>query len=159
MTTNETLIKVENLEKSFDKIEVLKGISTEIKKGEVVVIIGPSGSGKSTFLRCLNLLEEPTGGHIYFDNADMIITDSFHGSVFSMLMGAKNFFSYIIPTSKTGSRITNLLNTVGLPTHLLPTELEKSYNELESEKVDKVALYDIITEIREHARAYLKNNL
>ena len=73
MTTNETLIKVENLEKSFGKIEVLKGISTDIKKGEVVVIIGPSGSGKSTFLRCLNLLEEPTGGHIYFDNTD--ITD------------------------------------------------------------------------------------
>ena len=73
MTTNETLIKVENLEKSFGKIEVLKGISTDIKKGEVVVIIGPSGSGKSTFLRCLNLLEEPTSGHIYFDNTD--ITD------------------------------------------------------------------------------------
>ena len=73
MTTNETLIKVENLEKSFGKIEVLKGINTEIKKGEVVVIIGPSGSGKSTFLRCLNLLEEPTGGHIYFENTD--ITD------------------------------------------------------------------------------------
>lgn len=73
MTTNETLIKVENLEKSFGKIDVLKGISTDIKKGEVVVIIGPSGSGKSTFLRCLNLLEEPTGGHIYFDNTD--ITD------------------------------------------------------------------------------------
>ncbi len=73
MTTNETLIKVENLQKSFGEIDVLKGISTEIKKGEVVVIIGPSGSGKSTFLRCLNLLEEPTGGHIYFDNTD--ITD------------------------------------------------------------------------------------
>ena len=73
MTTNEILIKVENLEKSFGKIEVLKGINTEIKKGEVVVIIGPSGSGKSTFLRCLNLLEEPTGGHIYFENTD--ITD------------------------------------------------------------------------------------
>ena len=73
MTTNETLIKVENLEKSFGKIDVLKGISTEIKKGEVVCIIGPSGSGKSTFLRCLNLLEEPTSGHIYFDNTD--ITD------------------------------------------------------------------------------------
>ena len=73
MTTNETLIKVENLEKNFGKIQVLKGINTEIKKGEVVCIIGPSGSGKSTFLRCLNLLEEPTGGHIYFDNAD--ITD------------------------------------------------------------------------------------
>ena len=53
--------------------EVLKGIDTEIKKGEVVVIIGPSGSGKSTFLRTLNLLEEPTGGHIYFEGTD--ITD------------------------------------------------------------------------------------
>ncbi len=73
MTTNETLIKVEGLEKSFGKIGVLKGIDTEIKKGEVVCIIGPSGSGKSTFLRCLNLLEEPTGGHIYFEGVD--ITD------------------------------------------------------------------------------------
>lgn len=73
MTTNEVLIKTENLEKSFGEIEVLKGIDTEIKKGEVVVIIGPSGSGKSTFLRTLNLLEEPTGGHIYFEGTD--ITD------------------------------------------------------------------------------------
>ena len=73
MTTNEVLIKTENLQKSFGEIEVLKGINTEIKKGEVVVIIGPSGSGKSTFLRTLNLLEEPTGGHIYFEGTD--ITD------------------------------------------------------------------------------------
>lgn len=73
MTTNEVLIKTENLQKSFGKIEVLKDINTEIKKGEVVVIIGPSGSGKSTFLRTLNLLEEPTGGHIYFEGTD--ITD------------------------------------------------------------------------------------
>ena len=73
MTTNEVLIKTENLQKSFGDIEVLKGINTEIKKGEVVVIIGPSGSGKSTFLRTLNLLEEPTGGHIYFEGTD--ITD------------------------------------------------------------------------------------
>ena len=73
MTTNETLIKVEGLEKSFGKIGVLKGIDTGINKGEVVCIIGPSGSGKSTFLRCLNLLEEPTGGHIYFEGID--ITD------------------------------------------------------------------------------------
>ena len=73
VTTNEVLIKTENLQKSFGKIEVLKGINTEIKKGEVVVIIGPSGSGKSTFLRTLNLLEEPTGGHIYFEGTD--ITD------------------------------------------------------------------------------------
>ena len=73
MITNETLIKVDGLEKSFDKVEVLKGINLEIKKGEVVCIIGPSGCGKSTFLRTLNLLEEPTGGHIYFEGTD--ITD------------------------------------------------------------------------------------
>lgn len=95
----------------------------------------------------------------YFDNADMIITDSFHGSVFSMLMGAKNFFSYIIPTSKTGCRITNLLNTVGLPNHLLPRDLAKSYDELENEKLDKQALYNRIAEVREHARGFLARNI
>ena len=73
MITEDNLIEVKDLQKSFGKIEVLKGINTEIKKGEVVVIIGPSGSGKSTFLRTLNLLEEPTGGHIYFEGTD--ITD------------------------------------------------------------------------------------
>lgn len=67
------MIKVENLKKSFGHLEVLKGIEEEVNPGEVVVIIGPSGSGKSTFLRCLNLLEEPTEGHIYFDGKD--ITD------------------------------------------------------------------------------------
>ncbi len=73
MSADDVLIKAEGLEKSFGKIEVLKGINTEIHKGEVVVIIGPSGSGKSTFLRTLNLLEEPTGGKIYFEGVD--ITD------------------------------------------------------------------------------------
>ena len=73
MITNETLIRIEELKKDFGEIKVLNGISTEIKKGEVVVIIGPSGSGKSTFLRCLNLLEDPTGGKILFDGVD--ITD------------------------------------------------------------------------------------
>ncbi len=71
MTTNETLIQVEGLFKSFGEIEVLKGIDTEIKKDEVVVIIGASGSGKSTFLRTLNLLEHPTGGSIYLDGTDI----------------------------------------------------------------------------------------
>ncbi|MBR2039857.1 MAG: amino acid ABC transporter ATP-binding protein [Clostridia bacterium] len=71
MTTKETLIKVEGLEKAFGKVDVLKGINIDIKKGEVVVIIGPSGCGKSTFLRTLNLLEEPTGGHIYFEGTDI----------------------------------------------------------------------------------------
>ena len=71
MTTNDTIIKVEALEKSFGKVDVLKGIDLEIKKGEVVCIIGPSGCGKSTFLRTLNLLEEPTGGNIYFEGTDI----------------------------------------------------------------------------------------
>ncbi len=61
------MITVNNLHKSYGKLEILKGIDLEIKKGEVVVVIGPSGSGKSTFLRCLNLLEQPTGGEITFE--------------------------------------------------------------------------------------------
>ena len=72
-TDNNVLIKVENLKKSFGDVDVLKGIDTEIKKGEVVVVIGPSGSGKSTFLRTLNLLEHPTDGSIYFEGVN--ITD------------------------------------------------------------------------------------
>ena len=65
------MIKVENLTKSFGELEVLKGINQEIKDGEVVVVIGPSGSGKSTFLRCLNLLEEPTSGKIFVDDEEI----------------------------------------------------------------------------------------
>lgn len=67
------MIKINNLKKSFGELEVLKDINLNIKKGEVVVIIGPSGSGKSTLLRCMNLLEMPTGGSIVFDGKD--ITD------------------------------------------------------------------------------------
>ena len=67
------MITVKNLHKSFGKIEVLRGIDYHVKKGEKIVIIGPSGSGKSTFLRCMNLLEEPTSGEIWFDGK--LITD------------------------------------------------------------------------------------
>ncbi len=67
------MIKTINLNKHFGQLHVLKGIDTHIKKGEVVVVIGPSGSGKSTFLRCLNLLEQPTGGEIIFEGVS--ITD------------------------------------------------------------------------------------
>lgn len=68
------MIYVNNLCKSFGKHEVLKDINEHIKPGEKVVIIGPSGSGKSTFLRCMNLLERPTSGHVIFDGIDL--TDS-----------------------------------------------------------------------------------
>lgn len=70
--TTDTLIRVENLKKHFGKLEALRGINLEIQKGEVLVIIGPSGSGKSTLLRCLNLLEMPTKGKIYFEGQDIM---------------------------------------------------------------------------------------
>ena len=66
------MIRVEHLYKNFGQLEVLKDISVNIKKGEVIAIIGPSGSGKSTFLRCLNLLEEPTGGAIYIKDENLM---------------------------------------------------------------------------------------
>jgi len=65
------VIKIQDLRKNFGKVEVLKGISTTIQKGEIIAIIGPSGSGKSTFLRCINLLETPTSGHIWVNEAEV----------------------------------------------------------------------------------------
>ena len=70
---NGPLIRAVDVRKDFGELKVLKGINLEINKGDVVVIVGPSGSGKSTFLRCLNLLEQPTGGHIFVEGVD--ITD------------------------------------------------------------------------------------
>lgn len=71
--TDNNLIEVRNLQIKFDDLEVLKDVSLDVKQGEKIVIIGPSGSGKSTFLRCLNRLEDPTGGTIIFE--DMVMTD------------------------------------------------------------------------------------
>ena len=68
----ETLIEVKGLKKHFGKLQVLRGIDEQIHAGEVVVIIGPSGSGKSTFLRCLNLLETPTGGDVIFEGESVM---------------------------------------------------------------------------------------
>lgn len=68
---NEYLIEIKNLHKYFGKNEVLKGLDIQIKKGEVVVMIGPSGSGKSTFLRTMNLLEKPTDGQVYFEGVNI----------------------------------------------------------------------------------------
>ena len=97
-TDNNVLIRVENLEKSYGKVNVLKGINAEIKKGDVMVVIGPSGSGKSTFLRCLNRLEEPTGGHIYFKDVD--ITDpkaniNLHRQKMGMVFQQFNLFPHM----------------------------------------------------------------
>jgi arginine/lysine/histidine transport system ATP-binding protein len=68
---NDVVLRTELLYKSFGSLEVLKGISTELHKGEVVAILGPSGCGKSTLLRCMNLLEKPTKGRLYFGDQDL----------------------------------------------------------------------------------------
>ena len=90
------MIKVNNLHKYFGDNQVLKGIDYEISKGQVIVIIGPSGSGKSTFLRCLNCLEDPTGGHIYFngaDLADMKVDINVHRQKIGMVFQHFNLFN------------------------------------------------------------------
>ena len=75
--TTKTIIEVKGLEKHFGQgtVRALNGVDAEIRQGEKLVVIGPSGSGKSTFLRCLNRLEEPTGGHIFFDGVDITSKD------------------------------------------------------------------------------------
>ena len=72
----EPILSIRGLEKSFGSLKVLKGIDLDVHKGEVVCIIGASGSGKSTLLRCLNLLEEPDCGHIWFDGQDLTVLDT-----------------------------------------------------------------------------------
>ncbi|MBE6740255.1 MAG: amino acid ABC transporter ATP-binding protein [Ruminococcaceae bacterium] len=132
MTTNDILIKVEDLKKSFGSNNVLKGINTDIKRGEVVCIIGASGSGKSTFLRCLNLLEEPSGGNIIFDEVN--ITDpktdiNLHRQKMGMVFQQFNLFPHMtvlknmtiapikvlgIAKEEAEERAMNLLERVGL---------------------------------------------
>lgn len=134
MNANDTIIKVLDLKKSFGDIHVLKGINTEIKRGEVVVVIGPSGSGKSTFLRTLNLLEEPTGGIIEFEGID--ITDpktniNLHRQKMGMVFQQFNLFPHM----------TVLKNMTLAPIKLLgktKTEAEATALEL----LDKVGLKD-----------------
>ncbi len=90
------MIEVVNLKKTFGKIEVLKGIDISIKKGERVVVIGPSGSGKSTFLRCLNCMEDPTSGSIFFhgvDLADMKVDINVHRQKIGMVFQHFNLFN------------------------------------------------------------------
>ena len=96
--SDNVLIKVDNLCKSFGNVEVLKGINAEIHKGDVMVVIGASGSGKSTFLRCLNLLEEPTSGTICFEGTD--ITDpsvniNLHRQKMGMVFQQFNLFPHM----------------------------------------------------------------
>ena len=136
MNANETLIKVENLQKYYNggAIKALDGINTEIKKGEVVVVIGPSGSGKSTFLRCLNLLEVPTGGSIFFEGTD--ITDektdiNNHRQKMGMVFQHFNLFPHM----------TILKNMTIAPMKLLKKS-EKEATELAMKLLRRVGLED-----------------
>lgn len=129
----EALIVVNDLHKAFGELEVLRGISTEIDKGEVVTIIGPSGSGKSTFLRTLNLLEEPTGGSVVFEGVD--ITDPSvdidrHRQKIGMVFQQFNLFPHktikqnimlapvtlkLMTKEQAAQRADELLQRIGLP--------------------------------------------
>lgn len=129
---DEILIRVENLTKDFGDLKVLRGISQEIHVGEVVSIIGPSGSGKSTFLRCLNLLEKPSEGRIFFENVE--ITDKKinidqhrqrmgmvfqHFNVFPNLSVLKNItitpiLEKKVPKAEAERKACELLDKVGL---------------------------------------------
>ena len=94
----EIIISTRGLKKSFEKLSVLKGIDIDIHKGDVVCVIGASGSGKSTFLRCLNLLEEPTGGSIVFDGTDLTsskINLNLHRQRMGMVFQQFNLFPHL----------------------------------------------------------------
>jgi polar amino acid transport system ATP-binding protein len=96
--SNDVLIRVENLYKSFGKLEVLKDISESINEGEVVSIIGPSGIGKSTFLRCINLLEKPTSGKVIFEGvniADKNVNIDKHRQKIGMVFQHFNVFPHL----------------------------------------------------------------
>ena len=98
MENKEIIIKTLGLCKSFDKLDVLRGIDIDIYKGDVVCVIGASGSGKSTFLRCLNLLEQPTGGCIYFEGVDLTgskVDLNLHRQKMGMVFQQFNLFPHL----------------------------------------------------------------
>ena len=129
---NDEILRTENLVKNFGQLEVLKGISTTIRKGEVVSIIGPSGGGKSTFLRCLNLLEQPTSGKVFFEGTDITsskIDIAEHRRKIGMVFQNFNVFPHLtvldnitlaptlekgVPKAEAEAEAKQLLETVGL---------------------------------------------
>lgn len=113
------MIDVINLEKSFENTKVLRGINVSIDKGDIVVVIGPSGSGKSTFLRCLNCMEDPTGGQIIFngvDIADMKVDINVHRRHMGMVFQHFNLFN----------NKTVIQNIMLAPVHLQCQDLKKA---------------------------------
>ena len=147
------MIKVENLTKSFKGVDVLKGITTQVNKGDVLCVIGPSGSGKSTFLRCLNMLEKPTGGSIIFDGENLTDkkTDlNKHRQKMGMVFQQFNLFPHMtvldnltcapmmlkkVPKAEAEAKAMDLLERVGL------ADRAKSYpNQLSGGQKQRVAI-------------------
>ena len=95
----------------------------------------------------------------YIGNAELVITDSFHCTVFSLIMRAKNFYTYIAPTNNRGSRIIDLLDIYGLKNHLLGRDLNKSFKELMTDKIDTVAVGCKMETERLHAQGFLNKCL
>ena len=128
----ETVIRTEGLKKSFGDLNVLNGIDISINKGDVVCVIGASGSGKSTFLRCLNLLEKPSGGKIFFDDAELTgekIDLNLHRQRMGMVFQQFNLFPHLtvlknltlapmmlkkLPKEEVEAKAMKLLERVGL---------------------------------------------
>ena len=138
MTDNNELLKVENLHKRFGDLHVLKGVSETVSQGEVVSIIGPSGGGKSTFLRCLNLLEIPDEGKIYFEGVD--ITDkSVNINVHRQKMGMVFQHFNVFPNMTVGKNIT-------MAPVLLGKKTQKEADEMARELLNRVGLLDKIDE-------------
>lgn len=138
------MIDVINLTKEFDGLQVLKGINIEINKGDIVCVIGPSGSGKSTFLRCLNCMEDPSGGQIIFngvDIADMKVDINIHRRKMGMVFQHFNLFN----------NKTVVENIMLAPVHVRCQELRKTKR---SER--KTTKAQIIAEAREEAMALLR---
>ena len=134
MSDKKVLISVQNLCKAFGDHEVLKNISVDINEGDVVCVIGPSGSGKSTFLRCLNRLEEPTGGHIFFDGVDICDpkTDiDMHRQRMGMVFQQFNLFPHM-----------NIMRNLTLAPVKLQGKSEEEAQKLAMDLLGKVGLAD-----------------
>ena len=134
MSDKKVLIRVQNLCKAFGDHEVLKNISVDINEGDVVCVIGPSGSGKSTFLRCLNRLEEPTGGHIFFDGVDICDpkTDiDMHRQRMGMVFQQVNLFPHM-----------NIMKNLTLAPVKLQGKTEEEAQKLAMDLLGKVGLAD-----------------
>jgi len=156
------VIDVINLQKSFGDVEVLKGINLTINKGDIVAIIGPSGSGKSTFLRCLNCMEDPTGGSIMFggeDIVDMSVDINLHRRKMGMVFQHFNLFN----------NKNVLQNVMMAPAYLRCKDLKKAkransvnkfFNMFRKDKVDMIPITQTAAQIqaeeKEHALELLK---